>query len=181
MVLERVCQIKGVNAFASPTPTSPNESSNVTRTFEGKRALVTGAGRGIGRALSLGLAGAGARVAILARSQDELDEVADVIADLGGTALVIKADVGDPDQVAHAASVALAEFGTVDVLINNAGVVWPLGPTSGVDPAEWAAAIGINLVGPVALTHALLPAMLARGCGRIVNLSPAESPRDPKG
>jgi len=147
------------------------ESQALSRAFDGRRALVTGAGRGIGRAVSLRLAAAGAHVAILARTQDELDEVAAAVGDLGATALVIKADLVDPDQVAQAANVALAEFGAVDVLVNNAGVVWPVGPLTTVDPAEWAAAISINLLAPVALTRALLPAMLARGFGRIVNIS----------
>jgi len=143
----------------------------LTGPLAGKVALVTGAGRGIGRALSLGLVDAGARVAILARSQDELDEVAGAMRQRGGTALVIAADLGDPRQLADAASRALGEFAAVDLLINNAAVVWPLGPTSIVDPADWASAMAINVTAPVTLTRALLPGMLERGFGRIVNVS----------
>jgi len=135
----------------------------VTASLAGRVALVTGAGRGIGRALSLGLVRAGAGVAMLARSEDELNQVALAANALGGAALVVTADVGDQGQVADAASRAQRELGTVEVLINNAAVVWPLGPTSLIDPADWAAATAINVIGPVTLTRALLPEMLERG------------------
>ena len=143
----------------------------MTASLAGRVALVTGAGRGIGRALSLGLVRAGAGVAILARSEDELNQVARAANALGGAALVVTADVGDQGQVADAASRVQRELGTVEVLINNAAVVWPLGPTSLIDPADWAAAMAINVIGPVTLTRALLPGMLERGWGRIVNVS----------
>jgi 3-oxoacyl-[acyl-carrier protein] reductase len=136
-----------------------------------RTALVTGAGRGIGRAVALGLAAAGARIAILARSTHELAWVASVARGLGARVLVLGADVGDPSQVADAASRALDEFGTVDVLVNNAAVVWPLGPTVSVDPTDWSAALAINVLGPVTLTSLLLPAMLEQQWGRIVNVS----------
>jgi len=143
----------------------------MTQTFQNRTALITGAGRGIGRAIALALASAGARVALLARTRDELDEVAGIVHGHGGIALVLQADLGDPAQVTQAASRALSDFGAVDVLINNAAVVWPLGPTSLVDPLDWATAIAINVVGPATLSMALLPAMLDRGWGRIVNVS----------
>jgi NAD(P)-dependent dehydrogenase (short-subunit alcohol dehydrogenase family) len=139
--------------------------------FENRTALVTGASRGIGRAVALGLAAAGASVAILARSADELDEVAGIVRGCSGVALILRADAGDPRQVVRAASSALNKFGSVDVLVNNAAVVWPLGPTVTVDPADWASAIAINVIGPVMLTSLLLPAMLEQQWGRIVNIS----------
>jgi NAD(P)-dependent dehydrogenase (short-subunit alcohol dehydrogenase family) len=140
-------------------------------TFNDKVALVTGASRGIGRAISLALAAAGARVALLARSRDELAEVAKDIGELGGTALVTRADVSNPDEVRAAAIATIDEFGGIDILVNNAGVVWPLAPTIHIDPADWAAAMSINVIGVVTLTLAVLPQMLDRGWGRIVNIS----------
>jgi 3-oxoacyl-[acyl-carrier protein] reductase len=149
----------------------------VQRTLEGKVALVTGAGRGIGRAIAVALASGGARVALLARSQDELDQVGQEIQDLGGTAIVTRADVRDFDEVRAAVRAVADKLGAVDVLVNNAGVVWPLAPTTRVDPAEWTAAIGINLIGVFAVTHAVLPSMLNRGWGRIVNISSTQASR----
>lgn len=139
--------------------------------MDGKTALVTGAGRGIGRAIALGLARSGARLALVARSRDELDQAAGQVQELGGKALVIAADLGDPVQLAAAAGAARGELGDVDVLINNAAVVTPLGPSASVDPAQWAAAIAVNVVAVANLSFLLLPAMIASGWGRIVNVS----------
>jgi len=134
-------------------------------------ALVTGAGRGIGRATAIGLAEGGAAVGLLARSVDELEEVEKVVTGFGGTALVCPADVSDSRQLADAANKLASELGPVDILVNNAAVVWPLAPTQSVDPADWATAMRINLVGVFTLTSLLLPAMLERRWGRIVNVS----------
>jgi 3-oxoacyl-[acyl-carrier protein] reductase len=139
--------------------------------FEGRTALVTGAGRGIGRAIALGLASNGARVALLARSVDQLAEVAAAVSAAGGTALVVPADVGDPAAVDAAATKVLAEFGSVDILVNDAAVVAPLGPTASVNADVWAAALAVNVVGPFRLAQALLPGMIAGGWGRIANVS----------
>jgi NAD(P)-dependent dehydrogenase (short-subunit alcohol dehydrogenase family) len=137
----------------------------------GRTALVTGAGRGIGRAIALGLAADGARVALLARSVDQLAEVAAAVSAAGGTALVVPADVGDPVGVNQAAALVLAEFGAVDILINDAAVVAPLGPTVSVDADAWALAFAVNVAGPLRLTQAVLPGMIERGWGRIANVS----------
>ena len=89
----------------------------------------------------------------------------------GGTALVVPADVGDPQGVNQAAALVLAEFGAVDILINDAAVVAPLGPTVSVDADAWALAFAVNVAGPMRLTQAVLPGMIERGWGRIANVS----------
>lgn len=137
----------------------------------GRTALVTGAGRGIGRAIALGVAAEGARVALLSRTADELSEVAAGVNDAGGTALVVTADVGKPTAVAEAAARVLEKFGAVDILVNNAAVVTPLGPTLGVDTDLWAAALAVNVIAVVRLSQLLAPGMISRGWGRIVNVS----------
>lgn len=139
--------------------------------FDGRTALVTGAGRGIGRAIALGLAADGARVALLARSADQLADTAATVSAVGGTVLVVPADVGDPTAVDKATAMVLAEFGAVDILVNDAAVVTPIGPTLSVDADKWADALDVNVVGPFRLAQALLPSMIARGWGRIANVS----------
>jgi NAD(P)-dependent dehydrogenase (short-subunit alcohol dehydrogenase family) len=146
-------------------------SADAVRPFEGRSAVVTGAGRGIGRAIALGLVAGGARLALLARSKDELTEVAEASRQRGGIATAIPTDVGDRGAVQRAVSEVLADFGTVDILVNNAGVVWPLSPSTSVDVNEWVAAIGVNLIGVVDLTLAFLPKMVEQSWGRIVNVS----------
>jgi NAD(P)-dependent dehydrogenase (short-subunit alcohol dehydrogenase family) len=134
-------------------------------------ALVTGGGRGIGQAIALQLASAGARVAVLARSAEELNHTVALVAERGGHALAHPADVSDPGQVAAALALVAQRWGPVEVLINNAAVVWPLGPSATLDPNEWAQALAVNLTAAARLTFALLPAMLEQGWGRIVNVS----------
>lgn len=141
--------------------------------LHGRVALVTGAGRGIGREIAVGLADAGVHVALLARSTDQLEAVERAIHERGGTALALACDVGDPKAGVAAVRRADRELGAVDILINNAAVVWPLGPTPTLDPAEVTAALAINVVGPMALAAAVLPGMQAQGWGRVVNVSSA--------
>jgi 3-oxoacyl-[acyl-carrier protein] reductase len=137
----------------------------------GKNSLVTGGGRGIGRAIALELAAAGSAVALIARSTDELHAVAAEIRAAGGTAVVLPADLADPLQVSETAKRAADELGPIDILINNAAVIWPAGPSTEIDPAQWAAAIGVNLTAVATLSFALLPSMIERGWGRVINIS----------
>jgi len=117
----------------------------MTSSLAGRTALVTGAARGIGRGIALGLAQSGARVGLLARTGHEIDDARAEVHDAGGTAVALSPDVSDPEQTRMAVEQLVDEFGHVELLVNNAAVVWPLGPTQDVDPAALAAAIAINV------------------------------------
>jgi NADP-dependent 3-hydroxy acid dehydrogenase YdfG len=135
--------------------------------LDGRTALVTGASRGIGRATARALAGAGARVALLARSADALRREADA---LGGGALALACDLRDDAAVRAAAARATDVFGGApDVLVNNAGA-FAVAPIAETPTADFVASLEANLVGPFRLVRALLPAMLARGSGHVVTV-----------
>jgi NAD(P)-dependent dehydrogenase (short-subunit alcohol dehydrogenase family) len=137
----------------------------------GQVALVTGGGRGIGRAIASALAAAGAAVAVVARSEGELAEVVARIGEAGGRAAAIPTDVSDARAVAAMARAAEATLGPVDLLVNNAGIPGPIGPMWEVDPDAWWRGLEVNLRGPWLCARAVLPGMIARGRGRIVNVA----------
>jgi NAD(P)-dependent dehydrogenase (short-subunit alcohol dehydrogenase family) len=139
--------------------------------LDGRVALVTGAGRGIGAEIAVGLAARGARVALLARTASQLNAVAARVSGSDGTAIALTADLADEAQTDAALQRARAELGESGLLINNAAVVWPLGPTAGLTRQEIAAALTLNVTVPVHLSGRVLPAMLPEGWGRIVNVS----------
>lgn len=139
--------------------------------LRGRVALVTGAGRGIGRRIAVGLAKMGARVALLARSEDELREAMAEIQAEGGTAAMVVADVQDGDRLRWGVDRVRAELGPPHVLINNAAIVAPLGPTWALDPMAVAAAVAVNILAPITLSSMLIPGMNTAGWGRIINVS----------
>jgi NAD(P)-dependent dehydrogenase (short-subunit alcohol dehydrogenase family) len=141
--------------------------------FAGKTALITGAGRGIGRAVALGLAEADADLILLARSTRQLAETRAALIAQGTAAeriRILPADLGDEEQRTRAAETALAP-GRVDILINNAATVEPLGATATIPAAELRRAFELNVVAVAALTAAVLPGMLDAGWGRVANVS----------
>ncbi len=137
----------------------------------GKTAIVTGASRGIGQAVATELAAAGAAVVLAARSVEACAGNADEIRAAGGTAEAMACDVSDPDQVAGLIAETAERLGGPDILINNAGMVEPIGALADSDPAAWANNIAVNLLGVYHGIHAVLPRMQAAGGGVIVNIS----------
>ncbi|HLY78314.1 MAG TPA: SDR family oxidoreductase [Caulobacteraceae bacterium] len=140
-------------------------------TLTGQVALVTGAGRGFGRAIAMRLAREGAAVALMARSAAELEATAAAIAAEGGQAVAIPGDVTSREDVDRAAALAAARLGAVSILISNAGVPGPFGPVWQVDPDQWWRSQALHIRAPVLLFHALVPGMIARAGGRIVLVS----------
>jgi NAD(P)-dependent dehydrogenase (short-subunit alcohol dehydrogenase family) len=131
-------------------------------------ALVTGGGRGIGRAIALRLASEGWRVAITARSADQLAETAAL---KRGAITAIPADVSHPADVSSLMRRAEGELGPVDLLVNNAGTGGPMGAFWENDPEAWWRCLEVNLRGPMLLCREVMPGMVARRSGRIVNIA----------
>jgi NAD(P)-dependent dehydrogenase (short-subunit alcohol dehydrogenase family) len=136
-------------------------------------ALVTGAGRGIGRAIALALAAEGAKVAITARTTDELEEVAQQIKSRGGNSLSISADLADRGAAAKIVSQVKNALGPVEILVNNAGVGSSADPRPVVDfdDAFWDLSLAVNLTAPYLFCKAVLPDMLAKKRGRIITVA----------
>ncbi|MFD2163621.1 3-ketoacyl-ACP reductase [Paradesertivirga mongoliensis] len=138
--------------------------------LEGKNALITGAGKGIGKALSLNLAKEGVNVALLARTASDLQAVADEVEKQGVKAVIITADVSDLQSVNSAVESAIASLGTIDILVNNAGIA-AFGGFLDLSTEEWERIIKVNVFGPYYTTRAVLPSMIERKAGDIVNIS----------
>ncbi len=141
--------------------------------LQDRTALVTGAGRGIGKAIALALARAGAKVAAAARSTDELDELVSTIRDEGGQAIALTADLSDRAVPGQLVSQVEAEFGPVQILVNNAGLGSSSDPRPVVefDDDFWDRSLAVNLTAPYLLCKAVLPDMLAKRWGRIITVA----------
>jgi len=138
--------------------------------LKNKNALITGAGKGIGKAVAIALAKEGVNVILLARTQSDLDEVAQEVKDHGVKALTVIADVADINSVNTAVEKAFSEFKTIDILINNAGIA-AFGKFLELEPKDWENIIQVNLMGTYYVTRAILPNMIERKTGDIINIS----------
>jgi 3-oxoacyl-[acyl-carrier protein] reductase len=139
--------------------------------LQGESVLITGAGRGIGEAVAHAFARAGANLLLVSRTQSEVERVAEQTSARGIASLALRGDVSRKADVERIVAVAQERFGRIDVLVNAAGVYGPIGPLLENDMAEWAEAIQINLLGTACCMHAVLPHMIARRKGVIINFS----------
>ncbi|WP_216893559.1 SDR family NAD(P)-dependent oxidoreductase [Nocardia alni] len=135
------------------------------------RVLVTGGGHGLGLAFTTGLVESGARVMICGRKEHHLDAAATQLANAPGEIATMIADVTDPRAVRAAVDAAGERYGGIDVVINNAGTAGPAGPTWQTDPSRWWRTIEVNLRGTELVTRTVVPQMIERGFGRIVNVT----------
>lgn len=138
--------------------------------IDGRVALVTGGGRGIGRGIALALAAYGAKVAVTARSTEQIEAVATEIREAGGTAVALTADIASYEDVQRVVRETEAQLGPIDILVNNAGIIGPLNPIEETAPVLWAKTLQINVLGSYYCIREVLPGMKARNFGRIINL-----------
>ncbi len=138
--------------------------------LKNKNALITGAGKGIGKAIAIALAKEGVNVILVSRTQADVDQLATETAALGVKSLALSADVSDINSINSAVEKAFAEFKTIDILINNAGIA-AFGNFMTLEPAAWEKIIQVNLMGTYYTTRAVLPNMIERQTGDIINIS----------
>ena len=138
-----------------------------------KIAIITGAGRGIGRAVAIAFAKEGAKVSLVARTVSELEETAQLIEEYGSTSLVIPTDVTQPSSVASMVQETVSQYGRVDILVNNAGVPGPIGALQNNKIDDWIKTIQVNVIGPYLCCKSVVPLMTNQGGGKIINLAGA--------
>jgi NAD(P)-dependent dehydrogenase (short-subunit alcohol dehydrogenase family) len=136
--------------------------------LEGKVTVVTGAGQGLGRAIALRCAAEGAQIALAARSNELLAEVAELIEASGGRALAVPTDLRDPAQVSRLAETVTRELGPADVLVNNSGIGGPTAVLWEIEPEDWEETLRVNLTGTFLCCRAFLPGMVQRRSGSVV-------------
>ena len=144
--------------------------------LKGKTALITGAGKGIGRALAIALANEGVNLGLMARTESDLKSVVEEIAATGVKTAIATADVSSMEAVNVAVEQIKAELGVIDILINNAGT-GSFGTFMELEPARWEEIVKVNLFGVYYVTRAILPEMIERKTGDIVNVSSSAGQR----
>src|SRR5690625_1221784 len=156
-------------------------SPNMSDDLHGKVALIMGASRGIGRATAYALAEQGATVGLAARTLSACQEAADEINNLGFSAFAASCDITDYSAVARLVEETKSHHGRIDILINSAGVIEPIGSIAETPPEAWADSINSNLIGSYNCVRAVLPGFLTQGHGIIVNISSGAAHRPLEG
>jgi NAD(P)-dependent dehydrogenase (short-subunit alcohol dehydrogenase family) len=139
--------------------------------LDGEVAVVTGGGRGVGRAIARSLGQAGASVAVVARTPSDVEATTAMLAEGGGQAVGIRADVTDEASVDTAMTEVARSFGPVTILVNCAGTCGAIGPLWEIEPDDWRRDVDASLLGTFLCARAVLPAMVARRSGRVINVS----------
>lgn len=139
--------------------------------LSGHTAIVTGASKGIGRAIALALGREGANIVATARSTEAIEAVAEQVRQFGPEALAVTADLGSESDIARIVKETSARFGHADILVNNAAMIHPRMTLLDMDPAMWRGVLDVNLTGAALLSRAVLPGMIEGGYGKIINIS----------
>ena len=141
------------------------------KTLQDQVAIVTGGNRGIGKCIARKLASAGARVVLVGRAEQELLKTRDELLSEGFEAIAVRADVSDPDQVSSMVETVVQTYGTVNILVNNAGAAGPTLPVDELSPEQWEEVMGSNVTSAYLCTRQVVPVMKKAGGGRIINIS----------
>lgn len=158
----------------------PSETTQTAGTglLENRVAVVTGAGRGVGSAVAQAFAAEGAKLCLAARSGDELTHIQDRIHQMGGVAIAVPTDVTSQDDVDNLFKRVHQELGHVDILVNNAAILGPTGMLWELSMSSWQAVFDVNVTGLVRCSKAVLPDMIARQSGKIINVGSIAGVRD---
>ncbi len=145
--------------------------------LDNKVAIITGGGRGLGRSVALTFAQEGARVVLAARTREEIEHVVEELRSLRKEAMAVPTDVADEGQVNQMVAKTVETYGTVDILVNNAGSRGPIGPIQDIILADWEQTLKVNLTSAFLCTKAVLPILMKKKGGKIINVATTLTPR----
>jgi NAD(P)-dependent dehydrogenase (short-subunit alcohol dehydrogenase family) len=145
--------------------------------LQGKIAIITGGGRGLGRAVALAFGREGATVVLAARNREEVEHVAEELRAIRKEALAVPADVSREDQVNRLVQKTLDTYGTIDILVNNAGSRGPIAPVREISLADWEETMRVNLTSAFLCSKAVLPTLMEKKQGKIINVASTLNPR----